>query len=89
MILAHISDLHIGQDHDGDGGARALDRAQRVIDYLNALPGEPDGGGELWRGHTSVPPFESDGVVDFGLPPAIAFHVLDDDRGLTTHFRSL
>jgi 3',5'-cyclic-AMP phosphodiesterase len=43
MILAHISDLHIGQDHEGDGGARALRRAQRVIDYLNALPGEVDG----------------------------------------------
>lgn len=43
MILAHISDLHIGQDRDGDGGARALRRAEQVIDYLNALPGELDG----------------------------------------------
>jgi 3',5'-cyclic AMP phosphodiesterase CpdA len=43
MILAHISDLHIGQDRDGDGGARALRRAQQVIDYLNALPGDVDG----------------------------------------------
>jgi len=43
MILAHISDLHIGQDRAGDGGARALRRAQQVIDYLNALPGEVDG----------------------------------------------
>jgi 3',5'-cyclic-AMP phosphodiesterase len=43
MILAHISDLHIGQDHEGDGGTRALDRAQKVIDYLNALSGEVDG----------------------------------------------
>lgn len=41
--LAHLSDLHVGQDHDGDGGARALRRAQRVIDYLNALPGHLDG----------------------------------------------
>jgi 3',5'-cyclic-AMP phosphodiesterase len=43
VILAHISDLHIGQNHEGDGGARALRRAQRVIDYLDALPGELDG----------------------------------------------
>ncbi|MDQ3790210.1 MAG: phosphodiesterase [Actinomycetota bacterium] len=41
---------------------------------------------------TSVLPFESDDIVDYGLPPAIAFHILDDadgDRGLVTHFRSL
>jgi 3',5'-cyclic-AMP phosphodiesterase len=41
--LAHISDLHLGQDYQGDGGARSLQRAQRVIDYLNALPGDLDG----------------------------------------------
>jgi 3',5'-cyclic-AMP phosphodiesterase len=38
---------------------------------------------------TGVLPFESSAPIDFGLPPAIAFHVLDDDRGLVTHFRSL
>lgn len=38
---------------------------------------------------TIVLPFESDGVVDYGLPPAVAFHVFDGDRGLVTHFRSL
>lgn len=38
---------------------------------------------------TLVLPFESGDVVDFGLPPAVAFHVLDGDRGLVTHFRSL
>lgn len=38
---------------------------------------------------TAVLPFESDDVVDYGLPPAVAFHVLDGDRGLVTHFRSL
>ncbi|TDV55435.1 metallophosphoesterase [Actinophytocola oryzae] len=41
--LAHISDLHIGKDHDGDGGVRALHRAQRVIDHLNTLQGGLDG----------------------------------------------
>jgi 3',5'-cyclic-AMP phosphodiesterase len=247
VTLAHLSDLHIGQDHDGDGGARALRRAQQAVAHLNGLPGdldavlvtgdladhgtpdeyrsvsellgtlrfpvltcpgnhdervayrttllgEPDGHGEpinqvhqlagltiamcdssipgrndgllddttlTWLdkvlsdtedpalvcfhhppvklhhpfldsirlgdeerladvlndkvvavlcGHahtaatttfagrplvvapgvvsTIVLPFESDGIVDYGLPPAIAFHVLDD-RGLVTHFRSL
>ncbi|MGI8331727.1 metallophosphoesterase [Actinomadura scrupuli] len=29
----------------------------------------------------------ADGVVDHRLPPALAFHVLDDDRRLTTHYR--
>lgn len=40
---------------------------------------------------TFVPPFES-GLplgLDYGLPPAVAFHVVTDDRGLVTHFRSL
>jgi Icc protein len=38
---------------------------------------------------TAVLPFESNAGIEFGLPPAIAFHVLDDNRGLVTHFRSL
>jgi 3',5'-cyclic AMP phosphodiesterase CpdA len=38
---------------------------------------------------TIVLPCESADVIDYGLPPAGAFHVLDDDRGLVTHFRSL
>jgi 3',5'-cyclic AMP phosphodiesterase CpdA len=38
---------------------------------------------------TAVLPFESDDVIDYGLPPAVAFHLLDGDRGLVTHFRSL
>jgi 3',5'-cyclic-AMP phosphodiesterase len=38
---------------------------------------------------TGVLPFENSTPVDFGLPPAIAFHVLAGDRGLVTHFRSL
>lgn len=43
MLLAQISDLHIGQDYQNDGGTRALHRAHRVIDYLNSLPGDVDG----------------------------------------------
>jgi Icc protein len=39
VTLAHVSDLHLGQDHDP---ARALRRAERVVGYLNALPGEID-----------------------------------------------
>lgn len=42
MILAHISDLHIGQDR-GDGGARALRRATDVVERLNRIDGEVDG----------------------------------------------
>ena len=38
---------------------------------------------------TSMLPVESDDIVDYGLPPAVAFHILDGDRGLVTHFRSL
>jgi Icc protein len=32
-------------------------------------------------------PWEHGEVLDEKLPPAIAFHVLDDDRRLTTHYR--
>jgi 3',5'-cyclic-AMP phosphodiesterase len=33
-------------------------------------------------------PWEHGDVVDYQLPPAIAFHVLDDDLRLTTHYRT-
>jgi 3',5'-cyclic-AMP phosphodiesterase len=36
---------------------------------------------------TLILPWESDKILDLEMPPAIAFHVLDDDRRLTTHFR--
>jgi Icc protein len=42
VTLAHFSDIHLGQDHDGDGGARALRRARQVVDYLNAMAGHVD-----------------------------------------------
>lgn len=32
-------------------------------------------------------PWEGGDVFDRGLPPALAFHLLDDDRRLTTHYR--
>jgi 3',5'-cyclic AMP phosphodiesterase CpdA len=32
-------------------------------------------------------PWEGDQVADHEQPPALAFHVLDDQRRLTTHFR--
>jgi 3',5'-cyclic AMP phosphodiesterase CpdA len=32
-------------------------------------------------------PWERGDVLDYTQPPAIAFHVLDDDRRLTTHYR--
>jgi Icc protein len=34
-------------------------------------------------------PWEPRDTVDYELPPAIAFHVLDDERRLTTHYRTL
>lgn len=36
MLLAHISDLHL------DGGARAAERAARVVTYINAMSRRPD-----------------------------------------------
>ena len=36
LVLAHISDTHF------DGGRRNLKRAQRVMNYINALPGPID-----------------------------------------------
>ncbi|MGW4898453.1 metallophosphoesterase [Kitasatospora sp. NPDC004240] len=42
LTIAHFSDIHLGQDHDGDGGARARERAERVMAYLDALPGPLD-----------------------------------------------
>ncbi|MEO3872968.1 hypothetical protein ABGB18_29490 [Nonomuraea sp. B12E4] len=35
-----------------------------------------------WEGGTSF-----DNCVDFDLPPLVAFHVLDDDGRMTTHYR--
>jgi Icc protein len=34
-------------------------------------------------------PWEPRDTIDYTLPPAIAFHVLDDERRLTTHYRAL
>lgn len=34
-------------------------------------------------------PWEGGGPIDSDLPPAIAFHILDDDLRLTTHYRVL
>jgi 3',5'-cyclic-AMP phosphodiesterase len=36
---------------------------------------------------TSLLPFESDAIVDLDLPPMLAFHILHEDRRLTTHYR--
>ncbi|WHM37297.1 metallophosphoesterase [Streptomyces sp. BPTC-684] len=36
MLLAHISDLHL------EGGARAAERAARVVTYINAMSRRPD-----------------------------------------------
>jgi Icc protein len=38
---------------------------------------------------TSMLPFETDEIVDPGQPPMIAFHLLDDNLRLTTHFRAV
>ncbi|MFJ9953530.1 metallophosphoesterase [Kitasatospora sp. NPDC091207] len=42
LTIAHFSDIHIGQERRGDGGARAYRRAERVMAYLDALPGPLD-----------------------------------------------
>ncbi|ALG07211.1 metallophosphoesterase [Kibdelosporangium phytohabitans] len=36
---------------------------------------------------TVMLPCETEEIADLDLPPSIAFHVLDDDRRLTTHYR--
>ncbi len=36
---------------------------------------------------TLVMPWEHGDIVDRQQPPGIAYHVLDDERGLTTHYR--
>ncbi|WP_020671409.1 phosphodiesterase [Amycolatopsis nigrescens] len=36
---------------------------------------------------TLMLPWEAGDMVDLERPPALAFHVLDDDRRLTTHYR--
>ncbi|NLU69708.1 metallophosphoesterase [Streptomyces sp. HNM0574] len=41
FTFAHISDIHLGYDR-GDGGARAAERAARVLRTLDGLPGELD-----------------------------------------------
>ena len=38
---------------------------------------------------TSMLPFETDELLDLDQPPMIAFHLLDDDRRLTTHYRAV
>ena len=38
---------------------------------------------------TSMLPFETDALIDLQQPPMIAFHLLDDDRRLTTHYRAV
>ncbi|HWM37080.1 MAG TPA: phosphodiesterase [Streptomyces sp.] len=41
FVFAHVSDIHLGQDRS-DGGARARERAERVLRCLDQLPGELD-----------------------------------------------
>ncbi|MGW7521006.1 metallophosphoesterase [Streptomyces sp. NPDC054796] len=41
FVFAQLSDIHLGHDK-GDGGVRARERAERVLRYLDALPGELD-----------------------------------------------
>jgi hypothetical protein len=36
---------------------------------------------------TLMLPFETDRVMDRDIPPMIAFHLLTEDRRLTTHYR--
>nr|CTQ95768.1 3',5'-cyclic-nucleotide phosphodiesterase (EC 3.1.4.17) [Kibdelosporangium sp. MJ126-NF4] len=36
---------------------------------------------------TVMLPWETDEIADLTMPPSIAFHVLDDNRRLTTHYR--
>src|SRR5262249_46484016 len=36
---------------------------------------------------TVMLPWEQEKPLDFRLPPAVAFHILDDEGRLTTHFR--
>ncbi|WP_069768141.1 metallophosphoesterase [Streptomyces sp. LUP30] len=42
FVFAQLSDLHLGQNRTGDGGARAAERARRVLTYLDRLPGRLD-----------------------------------------------
>ncbi|MFI2612241.1 metallophosphoesterase [Kitasatospora sp. NPDC018619] len=42
LTIAHLSDIHLGQVHRGDGGKRARRRAEQVMAYLDALPGPLD-----------------------------------------------
>ncbi len=42
FAFAQISDIHIGQDRERDGGSRARERTERVLSYLAALPGSLD-----------------------------------------------
>ncbi|MER7708732.1 metallophosphoesterase [Kitasatospora sp. NPDC097605] len=42
LTIAHLSDIHLGQVHLGDGGERARRRSERVMAYLDALPGPLD-----------------------------------------------
>ncbi len=41
LVFAHVSDLHLGQDR-ADGGARAAERARRVMTFVDRLPGPID-----------------------------------------------
>lgn len=34
-------------------------------------------------------PWEGEGIVNWDQPPGVAFHVIDDDHSLITHFRSV
>ncbi len=38
---------------------------------------------------TSTLPFETEAIVDLDQPPMIAFHLLDEQRRLTTHYRAI
>ncbi|GAA2458107.1 metallophosphoesterase family protein [Streptomyces macrosporus] len=42
FVFAHVGDIHLGQERNGDGGARAAERTRRVPRHLDEPPGELD-----------------------------------------------
>lgn len=94
-VVLHSPILDSIRQHDEQRLAEVLRRHPHVVALLCGHAHTPAASTFAGRPLLVAPgvastlrlPWESGDLLDHALPPAVAFHVLDDDWRLTTHYR--